>query len=203
MSMIDKLKIAFLSRFGRMKVYSTPMFFVYNPHNYSIKGKHYYEARNVIKPGDVLIRGYTEYLDGYFIPGKYSHAAIYIGGDNEKIIHAMTPDVQYTDLCTFMRCDRIAIIRPGISEEDTKIAIDRAISKLGVPYDYDFVFEDEDSTERQFCCSELVYFAYQNNIKQTKWCISEKDYIVIRKSLFSPDDILPKEGSSATIIYEI
>ena len=142
-------------------------------------------------------------MDGYFIPGNYSHAGIYLGGDDEVVIHAMTPDVQYTDLCTFMRCDKFAIVRAGVSEEDTKIPMERAVSKLGVPYDYDFVFEEIDNTKRHFCCSELVYFAYQNNIEQTKWNIVEHDYKIIKKSLFSPDDVIPQEGSSAKIIYEV
>ena len=203
MNMIDKLKKMFLSNFAHIKVFPYPMFLVFDPQTYKVKGHHYYEARNLIKPGDVLLRSYDKFLDGYFIPGTYSHAAIYLGGEDEKVIHAMTPDVQYTDLCTFMRCDNIAIIRAGVSEEDTKIAIDRAVSKLGVPYDYEFVFEKVDNTERQFCCSELIHYAYQLNSQQTKWFIVEHNYVVIKKSIFAPDDILPGEGSSAKIIFEV
>lgn len=203
MSIIDKVKKAFLSNFAHIKIFPYPMFVVFDPTTYAVKGHHYYEARRLIKPGDVLLRSYEKFLDGYFIPGNYSHAAIYLGGEEEKIIHSMTPNVQYTDLCTFMRCDNFAIIRAGISDEHTQRAIDRAISKLGVPYDYDFVFEKEDSTSRHFSCSELVHYAFQLNNTETKWFIVEHDYKIIKKSLFSPDDILPKEDSTATLVYKV
>ena len=33
----------------------------------------------VLQPGDILLRAYTNYLDGKFIPGRFSHAALYCG----------------------------------------------------------------------------------------------------------------------------
>lgn len=205
MAFFESIKIAFLKAFGNFKIFKFPFFLVYDPRTFDLKGSHYYELRDIIKPGDIVLRAYRNYLDGYFIPGKYSHASLYTG--EEKIIHAMTPDVQWTDLVTFMRCDRICVIRPNVSESDKQLAIERVKDMLGKPYDYDFIFEDNgdisNTTNRKFSCSELVYFAYNNNLEFLNWKIQQKKYIFFSKSIFAPADCLPKQGSdSSTIVYE-
>jgi hypothetical protein len=203
MNFLEPLKVSFLKAFAHFKVFKFPCFLVWDPHTFDVKGSHYYEVRESIQAGDILLRGYRNYLDGYFIPGKYSHAALYIG-DDEKIIHAMTPDVQWTDLVSFMRCDRVCVIRPDVSTEDKQLAITRAKDMIGKPYDYDFIFEpnDENTTDRKFSCSELVFFAYHKNHSELKWRIVEKNYLVFTKSLFTPDACLPTEGSSSHRIFE-
>ncbi len=206
--MLLLFKVLFLKWFRHVKVYAWPMFFVWNPHTFSVKGHHYYEARKLIKPGDILLRSYIQYLDSYFVPGEYSHAAIYIGGDDEEIIHAMTPDVQTTTLANFMRTDKFVIVRPNVSTEDTNTAIERTKSKLGVRYDYAFMFEVTDSSERLFSCSELCYYAYQKNVKELNWNIKNYEYkfftkILFTKELFTPGDIIPTENSTAEVIYKI
>ncbi len=204
MTLLEPLKVAFLKAFAHFKVFKFPFFLVWDPHTFDVKGSHYYAVRDTIQSGDILLRGYQNYLDGYFIPGKYSHAALYIG--DEKIIHAMTPDVQWIDLVSFMRCDRICVIRPDVSEQDKQRAIQRAQDMLGKPYDYDFVFESDgdeaNATQRKFSCSELIYFAYDKNLADLKWQIAEKNYLLFSKSLFAPDACLPTEGSNSRIIFE-
>ncbi len=201
---LGSLKISFLKAFANFKVFKYPFFLIYDPHSFDIKGGDYYAVRDTIQAGDILLRAYRSYLDGYFIPGKYSHAALYMG--DEKIIHAMTPDVQWTDLATFTRCDRVCVIRPEVSEDDKKIAMQRALDMVGKPYDYDFVFEidgsETNTSNRKFSCSELVYFAYSKNLTELKWQIVEKNYLLFTKSLFAPDACLPTEGSSSRLIIE-
>lgn len=204
---LESLKVSFLKAFAHFKVFKYPFFLVWDPHTFDVKGSHYYQVRNTIQAGDILLRGYRNYLDGYFIPGKYSHAALYIGdGDNnEDIIHAMTPDVQRTDLVSFMRCDKICVIRPHVSEQDKQLAIQRAKDMLGKPYDYDFIFEPDGdeakATQRKFSCSELVYFAYDKNHVELDWQITEKDYLLFSKSIFAPDACLPT-NSNSHIVFE-
>ena len=204
MTLLESLKVSFLKAFAHFKVFKFPFFLVWDPHTFDVKGSHYYQVRDSIQAGDILLRGYRNYLDGYFIPGKYSHAALYIG--DEKIIHAMTPNVQWTDLVTFMRCDRICVIRPDLPEQDKQLAIKRTKAMLDKPYDYDFVFESDgyetNTTQRKFSCSELVYFAYDKNIPDLKWQITEKNYLLFTKSLFAPDACLPKQGSSSHLVFE-
>ena len=73
-------------------------------------GEKILEAAQVIKPGDIVLRGYDHYLDGHFIKGDYSHAAVYVG--QSMLVHAVSPAVCKVHLIDFMECDRIAIYRP-------------------------------------------------------------------------------------------
>jgi len=178
-----EIQSAILKWFSHIKVYPTPMFITFGPTSYKLKGHDYYDVRDHIRPGDVLLRGYDNYLDGFFIPGKYSHAAIYVG--DESIIHAMTPAVQYTDLVTFMRCDRLAIIRPNTNHQHCLDAVDRAISLVGVPYDYDFDFTNQG--DKRFSCSELIYKCYEDYADDIGWGLKK---VAFGKQIFTPDDCL-------------
>jgi len=194
-----KITSFFLKRFAHFKVFKYPFFVVYDPGSYLIKGSDYYIVKDLIKPGDILLRGYDNYLDGYFIPGTYSHAAMCI--DKEKIIHSMTPNVQYIDLCTFMRCDKIAIIRPLLDVYKRATAVKRAVKQLGSPYDYDFIFEEGGNNKRYFSCSELIYHAYYPYREELDWNLKQKDYFFFNKKIFAPDDCLPTTKSKSTIIW--
>jgi hypothetical protein len=104
---------------------------IYDPGGYKVKGP---DARALIgqaQPGDVLVRGFDNYLDGKFIPGYFSHAALYLGEtrDEDKamykterplrvfrtgsqtVIHAIAEGVLMEDLLDFCRCDRILLLR--------------------------------------------------------------------------------------------
>ena len=108
-----KIWAKFLTHFGNIKVFKFPMFMVYDPDDYAMDGQHVQTAISTLQPGDVVLRGYNHYLDGYFIDDLYgySHGAIYIG-DN-KIIHAVSKNVSEIHAIDFMACDRICILRPS------------------------------------------------------------------------------------------
>ena len=121
----------FLKAFGDIKIFNWPMFLVYDPSGYQVRGDEVREVSNIIKPGDILLRGYNKYLDGLFIPGYFSHAGIYLGEvlpehsefvtpdkreeyfrTGEQIVaHAMAEGVFMEDLINFCRCDRMMILR--------------------------------------------------------------------------------------------
>ena len=71
------------------------MWIVYDPEQYFITGDHLREIENMIQVGDIVCRGYTSYLDGKFIPGKFSHSGIYVG--NHTVIHAVAEGVEKID----------------------------------------------------------------------------------------------------------
>jgi non-ribosomal peptide synthetase component E (peptide arylation enzyme) len=81
---------------GDIKVYSFPMWMVYAPQGYLIKGEETEEIMKIIKPGDILLRGYNDYLDGKVIKGYYkqsthqaasfSHAGFYYKEKNFQYI---------------------------------------------------------------------------------------------------------------------
>lgn len=76
---------------GDIKVFKFPLFVVYDNDEYKMAGCKIKQATEILKPGDIVLRGYDHYLDGHFINGDYSHGAIYVG--NDTIIHAVSPKV--------------------------------------------------------------------------------------------------------------
>ena len=120
-----KLWSKFLTHFGEIKIFKYPMFIVYDPKVFSITGNDILDILKLIKPGDIILRGYDMYLDGKFIPNKtgysindstknigknFSHGGIYIG--NNTIIHAIAEGVSEINIIDYVQCDRIAIFRP-------------------------------------------------------------------------------------------
>jgi len=105
-----KAKKKFLSWGADIRVYKSPMFFVFfGDSHYKIKGVHMREILNTLKAGDVLLRKYDNYVGSRLIPGYWSHAAMYIGDD--KVVHMLKGGIATEDILTFMRCDDIAILR--------------------------------------------------------------------------------------------
>lgn len=124
---IDK----FLTIFGDIKVFRFPMFVIYDPGSYRVKGEDIRRLISTVKPGDILVRGFTNYLDGFFIPGYFSHAGLFVGPVEEKdrqlvhrphgkkifrageqmVVHALAEGVLMEDLIQFCRCDYMAVLR--------------------------------------------------------------------------------------------
>jgi len=126
-----------LTAFGDVKVFRFPMFFVFDPDDFQITGEKTLEIMETLEPGDIILRGYNRYLDGKFIPDplKFSHGAIYIGGD--KIIHAVAEGVSEMNVVEFTRCDRIAIFRPNKGQRKA-ISKAKKFLKESIPYDFGF-----------------------------------------------------------------
>ena len=101
-----------LTVIGDIKIFKFPMFVVYDPNMFCVTGEATLSAIKLLRPGDLIIRAYSGYLDSSLIPSGegWSHGAIYIGGN--KIIHAVSEGVSETNIIEFSRCDRIAILRP-------------------------------------------------------------------------------------------
>lgn len=120
----------FLTVFGDIKVFSWPLFVVYDPGSYRVKGEDMREVMGKVRPGDILVRRYDQYLDGYFIPGYFSHVGMYLGkvGDEDLahvrpehrqhlrvgegvVLHALAEGVLMEDLLNFCRCDGLLVLR--------------------------------------------------------------------------------------------
>lgn len=154
--MFKAIKRLFLTIFGKIKVFKFPMFLVYDPHTYSVRGDQVRKVLDIIKPGYIIGRGYDNYLDGFFIPGKYSHTCIVSKVDPVKqtIIHAMSQGVFEEDILDFLRCDRIIVFKPRSGRMN---AVKTARKALGKPYDFDFETDDA-----SFYCHELTRHCYPN-----------------------------------------
>lgn len=120
-----------------------------------VNGEDILQIMELIQPGDVLIRGYDEYLDGKFIPDEkgYSHAGLYVG-DN-TVIHASSPSVNRISIIDFCHCDRIMVLRPVWGMEN---AVKIANQKVGVPYDFNY-----ESDIGKLYCFELIANCYPDS----------------------------------------
>jgi len=147
-----RIKSALLTFFGDIKVYPFPMFIVYCPDSFRVKGQETRKAMETVQPGDLILRKYIHYLDGYFIPGKYSHTGIYVG--DGKVVHVVAEGVTEIDIIDFLRCDSFAILRP---KRDVELAMYLLKQFFGKPYDFSFK-----AGNGKFYCHELAAVSYPN-----------------------------------------
>ena len=161
--MFTWLKETFLTIFGKIKVSKYPMWLSYSPTTYKVKGEQYRQAVEVLKPGYVIGRGYDDYLDGWFIPGDYSHTCI-CSANNELyqyVIHAMSQGVFQQDLIDFLKCDRFVIFKP---KKYLQKAVKIAKSLIGQKYDFSFK-----SGNGRYYCHELTRSCFPDlDVKETK-----------------------------------
>lgn len=163
-----KIWSKFLKFFGDIKVFKYPCWLVYDPDDFQITGENILEILKILKPGDIVLRGYNRYLDGKFIPNKsgvsiknprkkigigFSHGGIYIG--NNKIIHAIAEGVQQINVIDFAYCDRIAIFRAKTGKTKA-IQIAKKLFKQKTPYDFSFSCENN-----AVYCFELCNLCYK------------------------------------------
>ena len=212
MKVFDKIYNCFLTFFGDLKVFKFPMFIIYDPGSYKVKGEDIRQVIKIIRPGDILVRGYINYLDGYFIPGFFSHAGLYLGAvvqsdakelnpgqlqdfrtGEQRVIHAMAEGVFMEDIINFCRCDYMAILRrrPEIeSEESKKINFEyvfhNALQNLGKQYDFKFDFSDF----TKLSCTELVYACCKGFMNDYDVKVRNKRVLLMKKRMIIPDDFI-------------
>jgi hypothetical protein len=154
-----KLHERLLTILGDIKIFKWPCFIVYSPNGYRVKGWKVEDILDKIEPGDILLRGYDNYLDCKFIPGKFSHAAFYMG--NRLVVHSLAEGVIKEHIFDFCKCDRIQVLRvKGINSNTLDIAISKAFGFIGGRYDFDFKKDNG-----KLYCSELVAKIWDHKIK--------------------------------------
>lgn len=163
-----KFKDKVMSWFADIRVYSGGAVF-FGASSYQIKGPDMRNILNILHPGDVLLRRYSHYLGTYFIPGYWSHAALYEGDNN--VLHMLGDGLTREDILTFMRTDNIAILRCEDEEKVKKaIAMAQDLYDKGTEYDYEFETDDN-----QLYCSELIWLIYDKpkEVRYKKWILPE------------------------------
>ena len=178
----------FLTAFGDLKIFSYPMFFVFDPDDFQVTGQDVLDIMSILQPGDIILRGYNHYADGKFIPDKlkFSHGAIFIG--DGKIIHAVAEGVSETNVIDFTRCDRIAIFRPKSGQ---KAAIRKAKEFLKQKVPYDFGFEKGVSA---IYCFELCGECYpklkiERKTVKKLFGLLKKENVFLAESFFTSPDM--------------
>jgi hypothetical protein len=178
--MFYKIKSAIIKWFGDVKIYKHPFFVMTGHTAYKVKGTHQREILGILKPGDILLRRYDNYVSGLMIPGYYTHAGLYVGAG--LVIHLLGDGVCKEDILTFTRCDNLSILRHTDSEVIEK-AIKLAWEQFNKDVEYDFDFDM--SSPKRFYCTEFVDFCY-GYIVRSSLDKTDKKYIV-------PDDFLKSE----------
>ncbi len=81
----------------------------------------------------------------------------------KTFIEAIAPGVVFRLTEETLAADFCAFLRPRLPKRDLAVAIERAFSHAGKPYDYNFDF----TTSSSLVCSELVYKSYQGDDEQS------------------------------------
>lgn len=113
------------------------------------------ELLTLLEPGDVLVTRKEHSLTNYFLPGYWPHAALYVGSG--RVVEALADGVQERSVESPFAVDAIAAIRPQLSTEQIEVALERAHSHVGKPYDFDFDFTRAD----RMVCTEVVYRSFE------------------------------------------
>lgn len=116
----------------------------------------YITAKRQVYPGCILLSRIRGEFSNFFIPGFFTHAAMYVGGPDDLIVEAVGEGVRKITFAEFVLShDYVAILQPRfLTVEQMVEATKVAESAVGTPYDFFF----EPST-KAFYCSELVQFA--------------------------------------------
>ena len=212
MKFLDKAYNGFITFFGDIKVFKFPFFVVYDPGSYLVKGEDIRQIINTVHPGDIFVRGYTNYLDGYVIPGLFSHAGLYLGsvtesdrqyvneGQGERfrvgeqmVIHSMAEGVFMEDVINFGRCDYMIILRrnPAIESDKAKKwdfaqVKKTALQNLGKSYDFKFDFSDFTSLS----CTEFVYASCLDMMDDYDIKVRDEKVLFMKKRIIAPDDFV-------------
>lgn len=129
-----------------------------------------------LQPGDVIVTRHAKALTNLFLPGFWPHAALYIGMPKQRQaaninVGSEKEDLWVDDICVLeankdgvllhplsetLTVDTFVILRPKLTAQSIRIAIERALLHEGKKYNFDFNFFSSD----RIVCTELIYRAY-------------------------------------------
>lgn len=147
------------------------------------------QLRQLLNPGDVFVTRHKYALTNLFLPGFWPHSAIYIGSEFERdsmgieVSECLTEKWQ-GNICTFealkdgvllrslestLAVDGFVVLRPTVSQQGIKQAIERVVAHEGKQYNFDFDFFRSD----RLVCTELAYRAF-DEIEHMKIDLKER-----------------------------
>lgn len=139
---------------SNMKLSLYPFWIQFNAKGYKVRGTDIERVMQEVSPGDVLLRGYDQFLGSRLI-GRWSHAGIVV--DSTHVVHALGDGVRNEHILDFMRCDRIWVLRPNLIYDRKVELVNYVRSLVGRPYDYLFLFNDP----RELSCTELWLHTFE------------------------------------------
>lgn len=174
--MFYKIKGSIVKFLGQIRFYPLGLI-VIGHHGYKMKGPDWRSILDIIKPGDIILCAYHNYVSSFFIKGKYAHSGIYVG-DN-SVINIRNYGISKEDILTYLRTDDIVVVRYK-DKDKVPVAIDKAYKQLekDVGYDYDFDRQDKE----QFYCTEFTDYCYdyplRGGVSKDKNFIYPDDYLI-------------------------
>ncbi|MEM7082171.1 MAG: YiiX/YebB-like N1pC/P60 family cysteine hydrolase [Pseudomonadota bacterium] len=134
------------------------------------------DVQRVLQPGDVLITRHRYALTNFFLPGTWPHAALYVGTPAQRdalgvrlappiehrwrgdkcTLEALRDGVLFRPLASTLRVDAFVVVRPMLSSNGLRQAIERVVMHEGKLYKFDFDFFTSD----RLVCTEVIYRAY-------------------------------------------
>jgi uncharacterized protein YycO len=160
-----------------------------------------------LRSGDIVLRRRYGNLSNAFIPGFWTHAAIYLGtsadlaslglhqrpelaeplrrfaepppdGRPLRAIHAPAEGVVFTSLEDLFQADAILVLRPRLDDAGRAATLANALVRLGRPYDFDFDLQTDD----RVTCTEFLWRAYGD-------LLDIKPVTVLGKETLTPNQI--------------
>jgi uncharacterized protein YycO len=160
-SMLGAITKFFATTLDSVQIWATPPFITFGSTAYGVKGSEARAILNQVLPGDLIFRRYSHYVTSLAIPGFFSH--IGVATDTSRVVHAVHRGVVDEDILTYLRTDYILILRPN-SDAHVPMAIERAKSMLGRPYDFNFNTQDKNA----LYCTELAMHCYSAIVPDRK-----------------------------------
>jgi len=192
MNLLTKIYNGTLKIFGDMKIYKFPFFVLYDPGSYLIKGDETREVMNTLQPGDILVRGYKNYLDSYFIPGFFTHTGLYVGNvpnpDNVMLLSAAKDEF-------YAEGEQIVIHAMAEGVDNVNEVYNRALMSLGTPYDFRFDF----SRYNNLSCTEFVYVCLEDVLTKADVRLRDRRAPFRKRPTLIPDDFI---DSSLEIVWQ-
>lgn len=154
-----------------------------------------------LQPLDFLVVGSTSYQLARLVPGRFSHSAIYIGTEAElraaglwnipelvpyhdeiragkTIIEAVSPAVQLSSTEQVLERDRALLVRPSLTASEKRLAIKRAFSKIGTPFNFTLGLDPNYET---FSCTGFIRYTMPS--------LNMRERSVYGQRAILPDDV--------------
>ncbi len=192
MRILYKLWSKLLNELSIIRVDYFPFFIQIHTEGYKVRAEQTVKVMKELKKGDILVRGYSHYL-GSIIIGKWSHVGIAVA--NDTIIHAIGKGVRYEHIIDFCRCDRLAILRPNLTEQEIDLVVRQAETMLNLPYDYFFQFDDNHALS----CTELMFKSFKQF--KEKLSIKCKDTLMFGCTV-KPQDMFDYPGLTTILKFD-
>jgi len=156
LNLLKAIRNKFFIFVSHLRLSKYPPFVYYKPRGYKVTGADSRKISQELREGDIILRGYTDYVDGLFIRLLSGKPWTHIGyvTSKDRVIHAVAKGVSFEDIYQFCRTDKILVLRPeGLSPQEIEEISARAESMIGTPYDMDFDFDDTTAV----VCSEFIF----------------------------------------------